>query len=139
MVDIFLNLANFEPHAILTLAPPSGYTLNLKALIFIFVPLLYLIFFFFFHGNKKGPIGRWDFDTAEEYADYMSKKEALPKAAFQYGVKMNEGRKTRGKVGAKNDKAKLDKEWNKISSMIDKRKTSGGGGGSMPKIPKFDK
>ena len=52
---------------------------------------------------------------------------------------MNKGRKTRGKVGAKNDKAKLHKEWNKISSMIDKRKSSGGGGGSMPKIPKFDK
>ena len=69
----------------------------------------------------------------------MSKKEALPKAAFQYGVKMNEGRKIRGKVGAKNDKAELDKEWNKISSMIDKCKTSCGGGGSMPKIPKFDK
>ena len=69
----------------------------------------------------------------------MSKKEALPKAAFQYGVKMNEGRKTRGKVGGKNnDKVKLDKEWNKISALIDKRKTSGGGGGSMPKMPKFD-
>ena len=91
-----------------------------------------------FQGNKKGPIGRWDFDTAEEYADYMSSKEALPKAAFQYGVKMNEGRKTRGKVGAKTDKAKLDKEWNKISAIIDKRKTSGGGGGSMPKMPKYD-
>merc|ERR1712043_109455 len=89
-------------------------------------------------GNKKGPIGRWDFDTAEEYADYMGSKEAMPKAAFQYGVKMNEGRKTRGKMGAKSDKAKLDKEWNKISSMIDKRKSSSGGGGSMPKIPKFD-
>ena len=37
-------------------------------------------------------MGRWDFDTAEEYADYMSKKEALPKAAFQYGVKMTEGK-----------------------------------------------
>ena len=94
--------------------------------------------FFNFQGNKKGPIGRWDFDTAEEYADYMSSKEALPKAAFQYGVKMNEGRKTRGKVGAKTDKAKLDKEWNKISAIIDKRKTSGGGGGSMPKMPKYD-
>ena len=69
----------------------------------------------------------------------MSKKEALPKAAFQYGVKMNEGRKTHWKVGAKNNTAKMDKEWNKISSMIDKRKSSGGGGGSMPKIPKFDK
>eukprot|EP00091_Calanus_sinicus_P017726 TRINITY_DN38387_c0_g1_i1.p2 TRINITY_DN38387_c0_g1~~TRINITY_DN38387_c0_g1_i1.p2 ORF type:complete len:102 (-),score=53.01 TRINITY_DN38387_c0_g1_i1:205-510(-) len=22
-------------------------------------------------GNKKGPVGRWDFDTAEEYGDYM--------------------------------------------------------------------
>merc|ERR1712108_106907 len=84
-------------------------------------------------GNKKGPVGRWDFDTAEEYSDYMSKKEALPKAAFQYGVKMTEGRKTRGKgpggpSGPRNDKAKLDKEWNKISSIIDKRKSGGGGG-----------
>lgn len=77
-------------------------------------------------GNKKGPVGRWDFDTAEEYADYMSQKEALPKAAFQYGVKMSEGRKTRGRVGMKNEKAKLDKEWNKISSLIDKRKGPGG-------------
>ena len=68
----------------------------------------------------------------------MSNKEALPKAAFQYGVKMNEGRKTRGKVGAKNDKAKLDKEWNQISALIDKRKTSGGGGGSSAKMPKLN-
>lgn len=30
-------------------------------------------------GNKKGPVGRWDFDTAEEYSDYMSNREALPK------------------------------------------------------------
>ena len=75
-------------------------------------------------------MGRWDFDTAEEYADYMSQKEALPKAAFQYGVKMTEGRKTRGKVGPKNEKAKLDKEWNKISALIDKRKSSGGGSSS---------
>ena len=85
-------------------------------------------------------MGRWDFDTAEEYSDYMSKKEALPKAAFQYGVKMTEGRKTRGKaVGTKgqNEKAKLDKEWNKISSIIDKRKTGGGGGGAAKK-PKYD-
>ena len=68
----------------------------------------------------------------------MSNKEALPKAAFQYGVKMNEGRKTRGKVGAKNEKAKLDKEWNQISALMDKRKGDGKGGGSKPKIPKFD-
>ena len=29
-------------------------------------------------------IYRWDFDTPE-YSDYMSSREALPKAAFQYG------------------------------------------------------
>ena len=30
-------------------------------------------------GNKKGPVSRWDFETQEEYSDYMSNKEALPK------------------------------------------------------------
>lgn len=90
-----------------------------------------------FQGNKKGPVGRWDFDTQEEYADYMGKKEAMPKAAFQYGVKMSEGRKTRGKVGVQNEKAKLDREWNKISAIIDKRKGGGKGEGSAAKKAKM--
>ena len=38
------------------------------------------------------------------------------RAAFQYGVKMNDGRKTR-RQGVKNDKAKLDREWNQISQV----------------------
>ena len=42
-----------------------------------------------------------------------------------------------GPSGPRNDKAKLDKEWNKISSIIDKRKSGGGGGGSSKK-PKYD-
>ena len=33
MEDVFLKSANFASHAFLTLAPPSGYALNLKALI----------------------------------------------------------------------------------------------------------
>ena len=33
MADVFLNSANFAPHAFLTLAAPSGYALNLKVLI----------------------------------------------------------------------------------------------------------
>ncbi|KAL9896940.1 LOW QUALITY PROTEIN: protein Red-like [Glossina fuscipes fuscipes] len=73
-------------------------------------------------GNKKGPIGRWDFDTQEEYFDYMSTKEALPKAAFQYGVKMEDGRKTRKHKTGKNEKAELDREWQKIQGIIQKRK-----------------
>ena len=31
--DVFQDSANFAPHALLTLAPPSDYALNLKALI----------------------------------------------------------------------------------------------------------
>ena len=33
MADIFLNSTNFAKHTSSTLMPPSGYTLNLKALI----------------------------------------------------------------------------------------------------------
>ncbi|XP_055626871.1 protein Red [Toxorhynchites rutilus septentrionalis] len=77
-------------------------------------------------GNKKGPIGRWDFDTQEEYSDYMSSKEALPKAAFQYGVKMQDGRKTRKHKTEKNEKAELDREWQQIQNIIHKRKAKEG-------------
>ncbi|CAH1777027.1 unnamed protein product [Owenia fusiformis] len=86
-------------------------------------------------GNKKGPIGRWDFETQEDYSDYMSNKEALPKAAFQYGVKMADGRKTR-RAGPKDQKQALDREWQQIQNLIKKRKDMGEGGGSK-KIPKY--
>lgn len=42
--------------------------------------------------------------------------DCLLRAAFQYGVKMNDGRKTR-RQGAKNEKAKLDREWQQISQV----------------------
>lgn len=85
-------------------------------------------------GNKKGPVGRWDFDTQEEYSTYMSNKEALPKAAFQYGVKMADGRKTR-RAGPKDEKAELDKQWQKIQNILAKRKTgeAGSSGGKKAK------
>lgn len=73
-------------------------------------------------GNRKGPIGRWDFDNEEEYNKYMEQREALPKAAFQFGIKMSEGRKTRTKGGHMTEKQKLDREWQKISQIISKRK-----------------
>ncbi|ESN93661.1 hypothetical protein HELRODRAFT_88417 [Helobdella robusta] len=72
-------------------------------------------------GNKKGPVGRWDFETQEEYSTYMSAREAMPKAAFQYGVKMADGRKTR-RAGPRDDKKELDREWSKIQNIISKRK-----------------
>ncbi|GFN97948.1 protein red-like [Plakobranchus ocellatus] len=87
-------------------------------------------------GNKKGPVGRWDFDTAEEYSDYMSNREALPKAAFQYGVKMSDGRRTR-RTAPKDEKQKLDREMQQIQRIIEKRKPSGHSGGSDAKLPKY--
>lgn len=83
-------------------------------------------------GNKKGPVGRWDFDTQEEYSKYMSSREALPKAAFQYGVKMSDGRKTR-RAAPKDEKAKLDRELQQINRIIEKRKVPMGGEGSSKK------
>lgn len=53
----------------------------------------------------------------------MSTKEALPKAAFQYGVKMQDGRKTRKNKTEKNEKAELDREWQKI--QVNSIKTMG--------------
>ncbi|KAA0183777.1 IK cytokine down-regulator of HLA II [Fasciolopsis buskii] len=87
-------------------------------------------------GNKKGPVGRWDFETQEEYSDYMSNKEALPKAAFQYGVKMADGRRTR-RLGPKDEKAELDRQLQKIQSIIQKRKQLAEEGGPVSKNPRF--
>ena len=52
----------------------------------------------------------------------MNRKEALPKAAFQYGLKMADGRKTRKHNRERNEKAELDREWQKIQNIIQKRK-----------------
>ena len=38
------------------------------------------------------------------------------RAAFQFGIKMSEGRKTR-RAGPKDEKAKLDRDWQKISQV----------------------
>jgi len=35
--------------------------------------------------QAKGRLHRWDFETEEEWAKYNDQKEAMPKAAFQFG------------------------------------------------------
>jgi len=80
-------------------------------------------------GNKKGPVGRWDFETTEEYSDYMHTKEAMPKAAFQFGVKMADGRKTR-RVKPQNERQKLEREWKQISQILEKRRRPEGDDGA---------
>ena len=41
----------------------------------------------------------------------------LHRAAFQFGIKMSDGRKTRRIGGEKNEKAELDREWQQISQV----------------------
>ena len=81
-------------------------------------------------GSKKGPLNRWDFETAEEFEEYKSKQEALPKAAFQYGLKTNDGRKTKKSEAAKKeDKGKLERDWKKIQDIWERKRESKGGEG----------
>uniref|UniRef100_A0A3P9N621 IK cytokine n=1 Tax=Poecilia reticulata TaxID=8081 RepID=A0A3P9N621_POERE len=55
-------------------------------------------------------------------ATHCPSMPAVPSvAAFQYGIKMSEGRKTR-RFKETNEKAELDRQWKKISAIIEKRK-----------------
>ena len=58
------------------------------------------------------------------------------RAAFQYGVKMADGRKTR-RTGPKDEKAQLDREWQKIQNIISKRKAPGVNSGPKEKSSRY--
>ncbi|KAL6641908.1 hypothetical protein ACP70R_020089 [Stipagrostis hirtigluma subsp. patula] len=69
-------------------------------------------------GRAKGRLHRWDFETEEEWAKYNEQKEAMPKAAFQFGVKMQDGRKTR----KQNKDQKLNNDLHKINKILARKK-----------------
>lgn len=73
-------------------------------------------------GRAKGRLHRWDFETEEEWATYNEQKEAMPKAAFQFGVKMQDGRKTR----KQNKDQKLTNELHKINKILARKKMEKG-------------
>eukprot|EP00268_Persea_americana_P067917 TRINITY_DN9399_c0_g2_i1.p1 TRINITY_DN9399_c0_g2~~TRINITY_DN9399_c0_g2_i1.p1 ORF type:complete len:565 (-),score=162.07 TRINITY_DN9399_c0_g2_i1:838-2532(-) len=75
-------------------------------------------------GRAKGRLHRWDFETEEEWATYNEQKEAMPKAAFQFGVKMQDGRKTR----KQNKDQKLTNELHKINKILARKKMEKGEG-----------
>lgn len=58
------------------------------------------------------------------------------RAAFQYGVKMADGRKTR-RTGPKDEKKELDREWQKIQNIMNKRKQTGTDGEPYSKMSKY--
>uniref|UniRef100_A0A2P2L601 Suppressor of mec-8 and unc-52 protein homolog 2 n=2 Tax=Rhizophora mucronata TaxID=61149 RepID=A0A2P2L601_RHIMU len=69
-------------------------------------------------GRAKGRLHRWDFETEDEWAKYNEQKEAMPKAAFQFGVKMQDGRKTR----KQNRDQKLNNELHQINKILARKK-----------------
>lgn len=73
-------------------------------------------------GRAKGRLHPWDFETEGEWATYNEQKEAMPKAAFQFGVKMQDGRKTR----KQNKDQKITNDLHKIQKIIAKSKTDKG-------------
>jgi IK cytokine len=66
--------------------------------------------------GKKGKLHRWDFESEEAWSSYNDSREAMPKAAFQFGVKMSGGRKTK-KHAPKQELKKFDKDLKKIQSV----------------------
>jgi len=68
----------------------------------------------------KKDLKPWDFDNDQEWEQHKANREVLPKAAFQFGVKMSDGRKTRrvSKPGKKDTKTKLDYEMNQINKIL---------------------
>ena len=72
MADIFQNSANFAPHAFLTLAPPSGYALNLKVLIKVSKVS--------WRSQLSYEILRSSFERKFDKANFISPKKLLQKA-----------------------------------------------------------
>jgi len=70
-------------------------------------------------GTKRNKLKRWDFDDEESWNAYNDQREAMPKAAFQFGVKMADGRKTRRTPKDKDQK--LNTDLNKINAILKKR------------------
>ncbi|CAO3621845.1 unnamed protein product [Mucor hiemalis] len=71
--------------------------------------------------NKKAQMTRWDFDTEEEWHNYKSSIEFNPKSAFQFGVKLGDGRKRNRERKGMNDKQRLDRDYQQVKNIMSKK------------------
>ncbi|KAJ3008032.1 hypothetical protein HKX48_008808 [Thoreauomyces humboldtii] len=93
--------------------------------------------------NKRRQLGRFDFDTEEEWFAYKDEQVHLPKAAFQFGVKASDGRQKSGSKrggsegkkngGKKNMDAKLNKEFQQLNKVYSDKYGTGLAGASDKK------
>jgi IK cytokine len=68
--------------------------------------------------DSKQKLRRWDFETDEDWVNYEQNREAVPKAAFQFGVKMKDGRKAKTSIAKKQ---KLGQQLKKIQEIIERK------------------
>ncbi|KAI7847098.1 RED-like protein N-terminal region-domain-containing protein [Circinella umbellata] len=72
--------------------------------------------------NKKAQLTRWDFDDEEQWQKYKDTIEIHPKSAFQYGVKLGDGRKrNRDQRRGMSDKQKLNRDYQMVKNIMDKK------------------
>ncbi|KAI8144213.1 RED-like protein N-terminal region-domain-containing protein [Fennellomyces sp. T-0311] len=74
------------------------------------------------HRNKKAQLTRWDFDDEEQWQKYKDSVEIHPKSAFQFGVKLGDGRKrNREQRKGMSDKQKLNRDYQMVKNVMDKK------------------
>eukprot|EP00192_Tetraselmis_astigmatica_P003802 CAMPEP_0117680412 /NCGR_PEP_ID=MMETSP0804-20121206/18339_1 /TAXON_ID=1074897 /ORGANISM="Tetraselmis astigmatica, Strain CCMP880" /LENGTH=574 /DNA_ID=CAMNT_0005489909 /DNA_START=73 /DNA_END=1797 /DNA_ORIENTATION=- len=61
---------------------------------------------------------RYDFSTEEEYTQYKQSQEANPKAAFQFGLKREGGRKASSALGKKGPDSQMNSDLSKIKNIL---------------------
>lgn len=73
------------------------------------------------HRNKKAQLTRWDFDNEEEYQKYKDSVEIHPKSAFQFGVKLGDGRKRNRERKGMDEKQRLNRDYQQVKSIMEKK------------------
>ncbi|KAI8878378.1 hypothetical protein K501DRAFT_228573 [Backusella circina FSU 941] len=73
------------------------------------------------HRNKKAQLTRWDFDNEEDYQKYKDSVEIHPKSAFQFGVKLGDGRKRNRERKGMNEKQRLNRDYQQVKNLMEKK------------------
>jgi IK cytokine len=71
--------------------------------------------------NKKAQKTRWDFDTEDEWQNYKDTIEIQPKSAYQFGVKLGDGRKRNRERKPISDKQRLDRDYQQVKNIMSKK------------------
>ena len=75
-----------------------------------------------YHFTDMYSSGFYDFDTEEEWQKYKDTIEIHPKSAFQFGVKLSDGRrKNREKRKDMSEQQRLNREYQQVKNIMSKK------------------